>query len=367
MQAKSQLHGLPSYKPGKPIEEVKKEFGLTKVIKLASNENPFGSSPKVAEAIRQMAENTAVYPDGYAALLREKVANKIGVNENQLVFGNGSDEIIQFLCRAFLSPNTNTVTAHPTFSQYKLNATIEGAEVREIPGPDGMHDLDAMLAAIDEQTRIVWVCNPNNPSGTYVNKEAFERFLAQVPSHVLIVSDEAYIEYVTAEDYPETLPLLEKYNNLMILRTFSKAYGLAALRVGYGVANPALISILDPVRPPFNNTTFAHVAAAAALEDDAFIAECVEKNIAGLTQYVTFCEKHQLKYYPSQANFILIDFDRSGDEVFDFLLKKGFIIRSGEALGFPTCARITVGSKEQNEEILTALEEMLASKPVEQR
>lgn len=367
MQAKSQLHGLPSYKPGKPIEEVKKELGLTKVVKLASNENPFGASLKAAEAIRAMATETAVYPDGYAALLREKVAEKIGVNENQLVFGNGSDEVIQFLCRAFLSPETNTVTAHPTFSQYKLNATIEGAEVREIQGPDGTHDLDAMLAAIDEQTRIVWVCNPNNPSGTYVNKEAFLRFLEQVPSHVLVVSDEAYYEYVTAEDFPDTLSLLKTYNNLIILRTFSKAYGLAALRVGYGVANPALISTLDPVRPPFNNTTFAHTAAAAALEDDAFIADCVKKNTAGLKQFETFCQKHQLSYYPSQTNFILIDFARSGDDVFDFLLKRGFIVRSGVALGFPTCIRITVGSKEENEELFTVLEGMLASEPVEQR
>ncbi|NEU31142.1 histidinol-phosphate transaminase [bacterium LRH843] len=367
MQAKPQLKGLPSYKPGKPIEEVKKEFGLTKVVKLASNENPFGSSPKVAEAIRSQATETAIYPDGYAALLREKVAKKIGVEVNQLIFGNGSDEIIQFLCRAFLSPDTNTVTAYPTFSQYKLNATIEGAEIREIEGPNGTHDLDAMLAAIDDQTRIVWVCNPNNPSGTYVDNDAFTRFLEQVPKHVLVVSDEAYYEYVTAEDYPETLPLLKKFNNLVILRTFSKAYGLAGLRVGYGVCSPELVSILEPVRPPFNNSTFAHAAAIAALDDDDFLAESVNKNTEGLKQFEAFCEKHGLAYYPSQTNFILIDFKRPGDEVFNYLLKKGFIIRSGEALGHPTCARITVGNKEENEEIFTILEGFLTSEPVEQR
>ncbi|KHF40329.1 histidinol-phosphate transaminase [Halalkalibacter okhensis] len=366
MKAKSQLHGLPSYKPGKPIEEVKRELGLAKVVKLASNENPYGASPNAAKAIQEAATQTAVYPDGYAAVIREKVAAKIGVNENQLVFGNGSDEVIQFLCRAFLCPETNTVTADPTFSQYKLNATIEGAEVREVPSVNGVHDLDAMLEAIDDNTRIVWVCNPNNPSGTYVDERAFVSFLERVPSHVLVVSDEAYYEYVTVEDYPETLPLLEKYDNLMVLRTFSKAYGLAALRIGYGVANPSLISLIDPVRPPFNNTTFAHVAAVAALEDDAFISSCVEKNTEALKQFEQFCKQHALNYYPSQTNFILIDFNRPGDEIFDFLLKKGFIVRSGQALGFPTCVRISVGTEEENKELFTVLEEMLTSKPVGQ-
>ncbi|ARK30319.1 histidinol-phosphate transaminase [Halalkalibacter krulwichiae] len=366
MQAKPQLLGLPSYKPGKPIDEVKRELGLSKVIKLASNENPYGSSKKASEAIQSIAFDTAIYPDGYAATIREKIAAKIGVNENQLVFGNGSDEVIQFLCRAFLTPDTNTITADPTFSQYKLNATIEGAEVREVPSVDGVHDLEAMLEAIDENTRIIWVCNPNNPSGTYVNEDAFVDFLERVPEHVLVVSDEAYYEYVTANDYPETVPLLEKFDNLIILRTFSKAYGLAALRIGYGIANPQLISTLDPVRPPFNNTTFAHAAAVAALEDEGFIADCVEKNTKSLKQFEDFCDKYNLKYYPSQTNFILIDFKRSGDEVFNYLLKKGFIIRSGEALGFPTCARITVGTDEENKELFSVLEEMLTAHPVEQ-
>lgn len=361
MQVKRQLHGLPSYKPGKPIEEVKRELGLSKVVKLASNENPFGASPKATNAIREMAEETAVYPDGYAAELRQAVASKLNVEPNQLVFGNGSDEVIQFLCRALLSEGTNTVTADPTFSQYKLNATIEGAEVREVPSIDGVHDLDAMLKAIDENTRIVWVCNPNNPSGTYVGEVAFKQFLDRVPKDVLVVSDEAYYEYVTADDYPETIPMLSDYPNLMVLRTFSKAYGLAALRVGFGVANAQLISAIDPVRPPFNNNSFAHVAASAALLDDDFIADCVEKNNSGMKQFVDFCEENNLYYYPSQTNFILIDFKQSGDEVFDYLLRKGFIVRSGEALGFPTCVRITVGSEQQNHELIEHLSELVLS------
>ncbi|WP_096200928.1 histidinol-phosphate transaminase [Bacillus sp. FJAT-45350] len=359
MKAKEQLIGLPSYKPGKPIEEVKREFGLERVVKLASNENPFGSSTLAQKAISDTVSNTALYPDGYAGELRDKVAEFVGVKKEQLVFGNGSDEIIQFLCRTFLRPGLNTVTAYPTFSQYKLNAVIEGAEIREIPSKDGVHDLAAMLEAIDENTRIVWVCNPNNPSGTYVNETEFLEFLEQVPKHVLVVSDEAYYEYVTAEDFPVTIPLIEKYENLMVLRTFSKAYGLAALRVGFGVAQASTISLLDPVRPPFNTTSFGHVAAMAALDDQEFIKDCYDKNVEGIKQYVDFCEKHNLKYYPTQANFILIDFERPGNEVFDYLLSRGYIIRSGEALGFPTCARITVGSKEENDGIINELTRLL--------
>ncbi|MBU8907255.1 histidinol-phosphate transaminase [Desertibacillus haloalkaliphilus] len=355
MEAKKQLIGLPPYKPGKPIEEVKREFGLNEVIKLASNENPFGASKQAQEAIRHLATETAVYPDGYAAELRQKVSAFLNVEQEQLVFGNGSDEVIQMLCRTFLTSDTNTVTATPTFSQYKLNAVIEGAEIREVPLKDGVHDLQAMLRAIDQQTRIVWVCNPNNPSGTYVNEQEFRSFLEQVPDHVLVVSDEAYYEYVTAKDFPQTLPLVEEFENLLVLRTFSKAYGLAALRIGYGVAQRSVISLLDPVRPPFNTTTIAHASAIAALGDQAFINDCVERNNEGIKQYVDFCNKHELTYYPTQTNFILIDFNRSGDEVFDYLLRRGYIVRSGEALGFPTCVRITVGSKEQNQGIIEEL------------
>ncbi|WP_209122603.1 histidinol-phosphate transaminase [Alkalihalobacillus sp. BA299] len=364
MKAKQQVIGLPAYKPGKPIEEVKRELGLERVVKLASNENPFGASKKVAEAISNNAANTAIYPDGYAAELRNKVAQFVNVQPDQLIFGNGSDEVIQLLCRTFLTPDTNTVTADPTFSQYKLNAVIEGAEVREVPSVDGVHDLDAMLEAIDENTRIVWVCNPNNPSGTYVNEQAFKSFLSRVPKDVLVVSDEAYYEYVTAVDFPETVPLLEQYNNLVILRTFSKAYGMAALRIGYGIANAEVISLIEPVRPPFNTTTFAHAAAMAALDDQQFIKDCYAKNKEGIQQYVTFCEKYELKYYPTQTNFLLIDFGIQGDEIFNYLLKKGYIIRSGNALGFPTCARITVGSQEENAGIIQELSVWLEERKV---
>lgn len=359
MQVKSQLISLKPYEPGKPIEEVKRELGLEKVVKMASNENPFGCSEKAKEAIQNELSQLHIYPDGYAYNVREKVANHLNVKKEQLIFGNGSDEVILILCRALLSPEKNTVMAQPTFSQYKHNALIEGAEIREVPLINGEHDLDGMLEQIDENTAIVWVCNPNNPSGNYIDKERFISFLKKVPKNVLVVSDEAYYEYVVAEDYPDTISLLNEFPNLMVLRTFSKAYGLSALRIGYGVGNETFIRSLDPARPPFNTSSVAQAAAIAALDDQDFIQTCREKNREGIEQFYAFCEKFKLKCYPTQTNFILIDFNRNGDEVFQYLLKRGFIVRSGVALGFPTAVRITVGTKEENEEIIQRLTEML--------
>ena len=359
MQIKEQLLSLKPYQPGKPIEEVKKEFNLTKVVKLASNENPYGCSEKAKQAILDELDKLAIYPDGYSALLRTQVAKHVGVNEEELLFGNGSDEVVQIICRALLSPQKNTVMATPTFPQYKHNAVIEGAEIREVPLVDGDHNLDEMLTKIDENTTVLWVCTPNNPTGTYVKKQELLDFLSKVPKHVLVVVDEAYYEYVVAEDYPQTVPLLKDYPNLMILRTFSKAYGLAALRVGYGIANADLIRKIEPAREPFNTSRVAQAAAIAALEDPAFVSECSDKNKQGLQQFYQFCEDLKLEFYPSEGNFILIDFKRDSDEVFNALLKKGYIVRSGNALGFPTHLRITVGTEQQNAEIIEILKEFV--------
>jgi len=360
LQIKEQLKQLTPYQPGKPIEEVKKEFNLDRVIKLASNENPYGCSEAAKEALQTEVQQMALYPDGYSAALRTKLASHLGVNETNIILGNGTDEVIQIISRSLLDPVSNTVMANPTFSQYKHNAVIEGAEVREVGLlENGCHDLDAMLEAIDEQTKVVWVCSPNNPTGTYESGRNLIRFLEKVPEHVLAVVDEAYYEYVTAEDYPETIPLLERFPNLMILRTFSKAYGLASLRVGYGIASEQLIRAIEPARQPFNTNRLGQAAALAALGDQAFIDDCVRKNNEGLKQYYDFCDEHGLTYYPSQTNFVLIDFKRDADELFLELLKKGYIVRSGNALGFPTFLRISVGTKEQNEGFLKTLAGML--------
>jgi len=361
MHPKQRILGVPVYQPGKPIDEVKRELGLTDVIKLASNENPYGCSPKAIEAIQQQLESLAIYPDGGTYLLRQDLAKHLQVAPEQLIFGNGSDEVVQMISRTYLEAGTNTVMATPTFSQYRSNAMIDGAELREIPLKDGVHDLDAMADAIDAHTRVVWVCNPNNPSGTIVSAAELEAFLQRVPREVLVVLDEAYYEYVVAPEYPQTIPLLPSYPNLIILRTFSKIYGLAALRIGYGVASKQVIDHLNHVREPFNTSTIAQAAARAALADQEFVADCREKNRAEMKRLTDQFDKWGLKYYPSQTNFILVDIGMDSDQVFRGLLEQGVIVRSGKALGFPGYQRITVGTAEQNERVLQALDHVLAA------
>ncbi|MEH7117877.1 histidinol-phosphate transaminase [Neobacillus vireti] len=359
MRWKEQLLTLTPYQPGKSIDAVKKQFNLEKIVKLASNENPFGCSDKVHSALNANQTSLAIYPDGYATNLRETLASFLQVEENEIILGNGSDNLIQMISRALLHPNASTVMANPTFSQYKHNAVIEGAIVKEIPLVNGEHDLDAMLEAIDEQTNVVWVCSPNNPTGTYIPENKLVPFLEKVPPHILVVLDEAYYEYVVADDYYHSINLTRKFPNLIVLRTFSKIYGLAALRVGYGVANPAIIKALEPAREPFNVNSLGQLAASVAIKDQQFVEDCKEKNRQGLTQFYNFCEQHHLEYYPTQTNFILIDFKVDGDQVFQYLQERGFIVRSGKPLGFPTSVRITVGSEEQNDGVLKVLNEFL--------
>ncbi|MFD1738543.1 histidinol-phosphate transaminase [Bacillus salitolerans] len=363
MDIKEQLISLTPYQPGKPIEEVKKEYGLERIVKLASNENPYGCSPVVTETLLNNISKVAVYPDGYAGELRDTLARHLDVEPSQIIFGNGSDEVLQIICRALLSPGSNTVMATPTFPQYKHNAIIEGAEIREVPLLNGEHNLEGMLNEIDEHTKVVWICSPNNPTGNYVTDKNLLSFIEKVPSTTLVVIDEAYYEYVVANDYPETVPLLERFPNMMILRTFSKIYGLASLRIGYGIGNADFIKKIEPVREPFNTSRFSQVAATAAISDQMFVDKCKLKNREGIQQFIDFCDSHHVNYYPTQGNFILLDFaPLQGNEVFQYLLKHGYIVRSGNALGFPTCIRITVGCKEDNEEIISILSKMLKVK-----
>ncbi|MFX3622815.1 MAG: histidinol-phosphate transaminase [Ectobacillus sp.] len=356
MNIKQQLLKLQAYSPGKSIDEVKREYGLSKIVKLASNENPFGCSKKVGEALADLSNQFALYPDGAAYELRQKVAQHVGVQPDQLLFGSGLDEVIQIISRALLTEGTNTVMAKPSFSQYRHHAVIENAEVREVSLKDGTHDLEAMLAQIDEQTRLVWICNPNNPTGTYVSETELTAFLDRVPKTALVVVDEAYYEYATAEDYPNTINLLDRYENVMALRTFSKAYGLAAFRMGYGVGNAEFIRQVEVSRLPFNTSTVAQVAAIAALEDEEFLQHCVRENRKGLEQFYEFCEIYDIPYYPSQANFIFMNVG-DGDAAFQYLLQRGYIVRSGAKLGLPEGIRITIGKKEENDELLMLLKE----------
>ena len=359
MKFKKQINGLKAYQPGKTTDEVKRIFNLDKITKLASNENPYGASPKVKEYLDSANINFAIYPDGYASKLRTSVANHLQVSEKQLLFGNGSDENILIVSRAILQPGLNTVMADITFGQYKHNAIVEGAEIREVPLKDGEHDLEKMYEAIDENTAIVWICNPNNPTGTLTPSQKIKEFVAKVPSDVLIVLDEAYTEYITDDTYEESIDLLKEHGNVLIMRTFSKAYGLASFRVGYAVGSEEVISQLEPTREPFNNTVLSQEVAAIGLADQAFIEQCRTQNNAGKKQYEAYCTERNLHYYPSQTNFILMEVKADSDVVFQGLMQRGFIVRSGNALGVPGYLRITIGTEQENKELLEKLDEVL--------
>lgn len=363
MKWKKSLNGLASYKPGKREEEVMMELGLESIVKLSSNENPLGASPQVKNVIAHSHLATEIYPDGWASELRKVVAAYHGVSEEELIFTAGVDELIALLTRGLLSEQTNTVMAVPTFVQYRQNALIEGAEVREIGLlEDGSHDLEKMLAAIDANTAIVWICNPNNPTGNYIDTTELEAFIAKVPADCLVVLDEAYIDYVLPvperhEDW------MRRYPNVIITRTFSKIYGLASSRVGYGIAQKEVIEKLNIIRPPFNTTTTGQQLAIEALDDQAFIEKCRTENAQGIKQYEAFASEYpEVKLYPSKSNFVLLDLDIPAGEIFDYLEKNGYITRSGAALGFPTAIRITVGRREDNEAVITLLKELLANR-----
>ncbi|RKP57043.1 histidinol-phosphate transaminase [Cohnella endophytica] len=358
MQPKPNIIHLPVYQPGKPVEDVKRELGLTEVLKLASNENPFGSSPKVKEAIARELENISIYPDGAAVDLTNAVAGHYGVNADQVIFGAGSDEIILMIARAFLVPGDETIMADQTFPQYKHNCQIENATIVEVPLRDGTHDLNAMLERVTDKTKVIWVCNPNNPTGTINTAEEVEQFLSKVPGRVLVVLDEAYCEYIDDPSFPDGVKLLKRYPNVVTLRTFSKIYGLASLRIGFGIGRPDVIRSINQVREPFNTSRIAQAAALAALQDDDFVTKCRVANKEGLAYYNRSFAELGLEAFPAHGNFIMVDVKRPAQEVFDALLRKGIIVRPGHR-HYPTHIRITVGSGEQNEKVIAALTAVL--------
>jgi histidinol-phosphate aminotransferase len=360
VQPKPNIVHLPVYQPGKPIEEVKRELGLKEVTKLASNENPFGCSPKAKQAIIEETERISLYPDGGAVELTQALAAHLGVQSNQIIFGAGSDDVILMIARAFLIPGDETIMSSHTFPQYKHNVEVENAVPIEVPHRDGHHDLPGMLARITDKTKIIWICNPNNPTGTMIPRAELEEFLAKVPAQVLVVLDEAYCEYVDDPEFPNGLEYVSRYKNVITLRTFSKIYGLASLRIGYGVGHPDVIHTINQVREPFNTSRFAQAAALASIGDQQFIEQCRKANNAGLEYFRGEFDRLDLSYYPAYGNFIMVDVKRPAKEVFEGLMREGYIIRGGHALDFPTKIRVTVGSREQNEGFIRALEKVLS-------
>lgn len=362
MNWKNALGQIKPYKPGRSIEEVQVLYGLDTVVKLASNENPYGCAPSVKEFISTAVLQHEIYPDGYAGRLRAKVAEKHNVAETALLFGNGSDEIVSIISRAILNEGLNSVMPTPTFPQYAHYTKIEGADAREIPLIDGQHDLDGFLRAIDENTSVVWICNPNNPTGNLIPSAKLEAFLEKVPSDILVVLDEAYFEYITDPQHINSVNWLEKFPNILILRTFSKAYGLAAFRVGYAIGHPDVITELNKVRNPFNNNSLALEVARKALEDEAFIEQCRTLNGEQRARFVQYATERNLDIFDSETNFVLLEVKTDADEASEQLLQRGYIVRSGNALGTPGYVRVTIGSEEQNSGFFQAFDELLAIK-----
>jgi histidinol-phosphate aminotransferase len=354
------LAGIKPYKPGKPIEEVVRELKLRgEVIKLASNENPLGPSPKAVAAMRRVLPGMQLYPDDNCFYLKQRLAAKFGVGVDQIIMGNGSVEIILFAALAHLGPNENAVMSDGAFIMYKIATSIVGGQIVSTPMKDYAHDLDAMAAAITPATRLVFIANPNNPTGTIVGKAAFARFMTRVPDSVLMVVDEAYREYISDPDYPDSFEYLKAGRNIMILRTFSKIYGLAGLRIGYGFSRPELLAEITKMRLPFNVNRVGQIGALAAVDDEAHVRRSVKNNDAGREFLYAAFRKLGLAFVPSHANFVMVDFGRDALPLFDKLQRKGVIARPIREYGFPNALRISIGTAPQNQKLARALKAVL--------
>ena len=356
--ANSQLRDIAVYEPGKPIEETARELNVDprEIIKLASNENPIGPSPRAIEAIRRAAESAHLYPDGAGFYLRNALAEKLCFAPENIILGNGSNEIIEFLGHAFLKTGDEVVTPRHAFIAYKLIAQLFGARVIETETPDFQQDLDAVQAAITARTKIVFIANPNNPTGALVSQEEIDRFVSRVPENVIVVFDEAYFEFL--DHPPDALKHVRADRNMVVLRTFSKIHGLASLRVGYGVAGRNLIEILQKTREPFNINGLAQAAALAALTDDVHQRET--KRIVGLGRAYLEQQFRQMKleFIPAAANFIMVNVG-DGSSVFKKMLSRKIIVRPINNYGLPAWVRISVGTMQENERCIAALKEVL--------
>ncbi|HIE53435.1 MAG TPA: histidinol-phosphate transaminase [Armatimonadetes bacterium] len=356
---KEHILDLKPYVPGKPIEEVKRELGLTEVLKLASNENALGPSPKAVQALQEAAATVGLYPDGSCSALKQALAAHWNLEPEQIIIGNGSDELIQFIGLTFLAPGDEVIQADPSFVRYEAAAILNQAKCLKVPLRNFTSDLEAMAARLTPRTKLIFVANPNNPTGTMNTRDEVERLLDRVPDHVLVVLDEAYYEYVDDPDYPDSLQYVREGRNVIVLRTFSKIYALAGLRVGYGLARPDLIGYLNQVREPFNVNSLAQVAALASLQDPEQVERARRMNREGKEQLYRAFTELGLPYVPSQANFVLVDVKRDSRQVFAALLRRGVIVRTGDIFGLPTHLRVTVGKPEENERFIAALREVL--------
>lgn len=348
---------MSPYSPGKPIDEVKRELGLTRVIKLASNENPLGPSPKAVEAVREAAAQLHLYPDASVFSLKEAISKTYGIDPSLLMIGNGSDDLIHYLCQCFLEgPDTQMMMGDPSFVRYESGGQLADSRVVKVPlNSEWRHDVRAMAAALTPQTRLVFIANPNNPTGTMVGKEEVDWLLTQLPSGCVLVLDEAYIEFAEGVDgFPNSLDYVRDGAPVIGLRTFSKAFGLAGIRVGWGAAPLSVIDAVDRIREPFNVNLLAQKAATAALSDPGHVADTVALNRQGLARIEQTCSSLGMKVVPSLANFACIDLGRPARPVFEALLKEGIITRCGDVLGMPHHLRVSIGTEEEMDVFLGA-------------
>ncbi|HOP32623.1 MAG TPA: histidinol-phosphate transaminase [Candidatus Hydrothermia bacterium] len=358
--ARWKIRSVKPYVPGKPIEELTRELGIKgEIIKLASNENPLGPSPKAMEMVSRYIKELNLYPDDSAYSLTKKIAEMNGLSTDEVILGNGSVEIMQMIDLAFVNPGESIVTSEKSFSLYKIIGDIVGARVIETPMKDGKIDLNLILEGIKEDTKVVFIDNPTNPMGTLCPKDEVEDFMKRVPEDVIVVWDEAYYEYARGEHFKETIDYVKQGRNVIVLRTFSKVYGLAGLRLGYAFAKKEIIDALGRTRLPFNVNTMAQIAAYYALEDTEHVRKSVEMNSKGLEYLYEEFSKMNLKFYRSWGNFILVDLGINSDKPYNFLLKKGIIVRPVKNYSLPTCLRITVGTPSQNQKLVEGLKEFL--------
>jgi histidinol-phosphate aminotransferase len=352
---------LAPYIPGKPLEELEREYGIRDSIKLASNENPFGPGPKALAAIAEASRQIGLYPDGSGFKLKQVLARKHGCGTDCITLGNGSNDVLVLIAEAFLSAQSEAVYSQYTFAVYPIAVQATGATARVAPAnPPGHamplgHDLAAMAQLINERTRLVFVANPNNPTGTWAPADALRSFIAGVPEQTLVVVDEAYIEYVSDPAFPDASRWLGEFPNLIVTRTFSKAYGLAGLRVGYALSHPAVADMINRVRQPFNVNSIALAAALAALDDAEHLRRSVESNRDGMAQLRAGFDAMGVRHLPSAGNFILIDCGRPAPPVYEAMLRKGVIVRPVGNYQLPNHLRVTIGTREQNERMLGAL------------
>lgn len=350
---------LVPYVPGKPVEELQRELGLNEVIKLASNENPLGTGSKVTAAIQATLPELTRYPDGSGFALKTALSRKWDIASEQITLGNGSSEILELVMRTFVTPDHEVVFSRHAFALYPILTQAVGAQARVVPAKDFGHDLSAMSAAVNEKTRVVFIANPNNPTGTLLHKIAVEDFIAALPPYVLCVLDEAYYEFVDPAVRTESLHWPERYPNLIVTRTFSKAYGLAGLRIGYGISSVDVADLLNRVRQPFNVNMLALAAAEAALGDAAYLAETLAVNNAGMRQLTAAFKSMGLDWIPSSGNFVSVDLKQNALPIYEALLRKGVIVRPVANYEMPNHLRVSIGTERENQLFIDALREVL--------